>query len=88
MNLLPTGSGAGNVIVLPSGEKGLFMTAEPIRTLLPLALPLPHTVIVSPSETKAVGYMSEMATGLGFEAVTVNRTGELLTPQPSAVTEI
>ena len=37
---------------------------------------------------KTFGYISEIETGLGFRAATVNGTGLLLTPNPSAVTEI
>jgi|HubBroStandDraft_2_1064218.scaffolds.fasta_scaffold29807_4 hypothetical protein len=89
IRLSPEGAGAWNVIVLPSAEEMSFTTAEPIFTVLPVDVkPLPRTVIVLPAETRQFGYISEIETGLGFGAATVNRTGLLLTPNPSAVTEI
>ena len=87
MKLVPVGAGAWNITVLPSSEKRLFTTAEPICTVLPLEVkPLPRTVIVLPAETRELGYISEIHTGFG--AFTVSDTGLLLTPDPSKLTEI
>ena len=89
MKLSPAGAGAWNVIVLPSGEEMSVTRAELIFTVFPVGVkPLPRTVIVSPAETRLVGYISRIETGWDFGAVTVTGTELLLTPDPPKMTEI
>ena len=66
----------------------LSTTEEPIFTAFPVGVKrTPWTVIVSPGLTKELGYRSVIATGVGVGS-TISDAELLLTPEPSACTEI